>query len=185
VRPGVPATFNASASKDPDGTISTYAWRFGNGAPALRSAPKATRVFPTLGTFQVTLTLTDNEGCSIALVYTGQTASCNGSRVATATETVKVAYPGVRVKCPGRAKKRSCKFKLKVIGGKPKKGRKTVVQSAVARVKVKAGKSAIVSLKAKRAFRLELARARSVLVVETEEIDGTRRPLVRKLRIVR
>ena len=27
----------------------------------------------------VTLTVTDNEGCSAALVFTGQTASCNAS----------------------------------------------------------------------------------------------------------
>ena len=39
------------------------------------------------------MTETDNEGCSTSLVFTGQTAYCNGSSVARATGTVTVAAP--------------------------------------------------------------------------------------------
>ncbi len=39
----------------------------------------------------MTLTVTDNEGCSNELVFTGQTASCNSSAVATSTGTILVA----------------------------------------------------------------------------------------------
>ena len=42
----------------------------------------------------MTLSTTDNEGCSARIVFTGQTAYCNGSSVATATHTVKVVAPG-------------------------------------------------------------------------------------------
>jgi hypothetical protein len=38
----------------------------------------------------VKVTLTDNEGCSTAVTYTGQTALCNGSAVATQTQSVQI-----------------------------------------------------------------------------------------------
>ena len=109
----MPLAFDASASSDPDGTIATYAWAFGDG-----QAPAAARAEPRLrapGTYRATLTLTDNEGCSTALVFTGQTAYCNGSSIASMTRSVKVAYPGVRVKCPKSARPKGCKFKLRVV----------------------------------------------------------------------
>ena len=40
-----------------------------------------------------TLTVTDNEGCSTQLIFTGQTASCNGSSAASTTQTVIVPAP--------------------------------------------------------------------------------------------
>jgi hypothetical protein len=132
----------------------------------------------------VTLTLTDNEGCSTSFVFTGQTASCNGSGVATVTKTVRVAYPGVRVRCPRSAGTGGCVFELQVLAKKPKKGAKPKVETAVAKARVKAGRSAIVSLKAKKAFRTRLARAKSVLVRETATVGDSQAVRLHRLKIV-
>jgi YVTN family beta-propeller protein len=78
-----PMNFNATGSTDPDGTIASYDWSFGDGSSALGAGPAPSHTFG-LGTFQVGLTLTDNEGCSARFVFTGQTASCSGGPVAAA-----------------------------------------------------------------------------------------------------
>lgn len=52
--------FTSGASSDPDGTISTYAWNFGDGATGEGMA--ADHVFTVPGEYTVTLTLTDNSG---------------------------------------------------------------------------------------------------------------------------
>src|SRR5436309_2405892 len=56
---GATVAFNASGSSDPDGTIDSYLWDFGdltNGSGAIIS-----HSYQTFGTFNVTLTVTDNE----------------------------------------------------------------------------------------------------------------------------
>lgn len=53
-------TFNGSGSTDSDGTISSYAWNYGDGTTA--SGSIATKTFNTAGTYTVTLTVTDNRG---------------------------------------------------------------------------------------------------------------------------
>jgi streptogrisin C len=57
---GVFADFNASGSYDPDGSIVSYAWNFGDGTTG--SGMMLNHVFPYEGTFPVTLTVTDNSG---------------------------------------------------------------------------------------------------------------------------
>ena len=52
--------FDGSSSYDPDGTIVSYAWNFGDGATA--SGATVSHVYPYEGTFTVTLTVTDNQG---------------------------------------------------------------------------------------------------------------------------
>ena len=53
-------SFDGSASSDPDGTISSYVWTFGDqGAPAY--SPTATHAYASSGTYTVTLTVTDNQ----------------------------------------------------------------------------------------------------------------------------
>jgi YVTN family beta-propeller protein len=179
-RPGVPVALNASASNDPDGSIATFAWAFGDKQSARLTSPKVTHSYRSPGTYRATLSVTDNEGCSASEIFTGQTASCNGSAPATKTLSVRVAYPGVRVRCPRSAGSRGCRFSLRAItrarGGK--------AESALAKVRLRAGKSAIVSLKAKPAFRRRLAAARRVLVEETARIGGSMRTRVSKLKIV-
>lgn len=57
---GLDATFDAAASRDVDGTISSYAWDFGDGATGRGATPGHTYQGP--GTYTVTLTVTDNLG---------------------------------------------------------------------------------------------------------------------------
>ncbi len=84
-------TFDAGASRDPDGKIVSYAFNFGD-RKAVKGAPtKRTHKYTRPGAYTATLTVTDNEGCSTDLIFTGQTASCNGSASATVTRTIVVA----------------------------------------------------------------------------------------------
>jgi hypothetical protein len=55
-------SFNGSASSDPDGTIISYSWDFGDGAAASGSA--TSHVYSTPGTYTARLTVTDNQGAS-------------------------------------------------------------------------------------------------------------------------
>jgi YVTN family beta-propeller protein len=185
VRPGVPATLSGAASSDPDGTVSTFAWQFGDGGAVTEPSSTATHTYAKPGNYPVTLTVTDNEGCSVAMVYTGHTASCHGSPAAALTQTVEVNYPGVKVKCPKKAGAKGCKFKLKAVQKKGKgKKQKLTAQSAVAKVKVKAGKSKIVSLKPTKKFAKKLATAKKALVEQTVTQNGETTTKVGKLKIV-
>ena len=53
-------SFNASASSDPDGNITSYNWNFGDGNSG--TGENTTHTFNTAGTYDVTLTVTDNSG---------------------------------------------------------------------------------------------------------------------------
>jgi PKD repeat protein len=51
---------DASASTDPDGSIASYAWNFGDGGTA--SGGTASHTYASDGTYTITLTVTDNDG---------------------------------------------------------------------------------------------------------------------------
>jgi len=59
---GEKVTFDGSASTDPDGSIVSYRWNFGDGGQA--SGKKVTHTYHRLGYYEVVLTVTDNEGAS-------------------------------------------------------------------------------------------------------------------------
>jgi PKD repeat protein len=60
--------FNGSGSYDPDGSIASYSWNFGDGSSSTVANPN--KIFASSGNFTVALTVTDNSGLSdTASVY--------------------------------------------------------------------------------------------------------------------
>jgi len=60
-------TFDGSGSSDPDGSIGSWLWDFGDGEAA--TTPVAVHAFE-VGTYTVTLTVTDNEGAASSATHT-------------------------------------------------------------------------------------------------------------------
>ncbi len=57
---GLSCQFDASASYDPDGSIVSYAWDFGDGSTG--SSVKTDHTYAEAGTYAVSLTVTDDDG---------------------------------------------------------------------------------------------------------------------------
>ncbi len=57
---GLPVPFSSSGSRDPDGSIVSYGWQFGDGKTGSRANPK--HVYRKPGTYRVTLTVIDSAG---------------------------------------------------------------------------------------------------------------------------
>ena len=57
---GNPVAFSASGSSDPDGTIASYSWTFGDGGSAPGASPSHT--YTGAGPYTAVLTVTDNQG---------------------------------------------------------------------------------------------------------------------------
>jgi YVTN family beta-propeller protein len=89
--PGQTVSFSANPNdSDTPTAVARYDWDFGDGSSAANAGRTPSHAFAKAGTYQVTVTETDFEGCSVAFVFTGQTAYCNGSSVARYTAPVKV-----------------------------------------------------------------------------------------------
>jgi len=63
-------TLDASASHDPDGIIANYTWDFGDGNVTTVSTPVINHTFTSVGSYNVNLTVTDNEGLKDWIVHT-------------------------------------------------------------------------------------------------------------------
>lgn len=60
-------SFDASGSRDADGTVVRYDWTFGDGTSATRTTSSVTHDYPATGTYPVTLTVTDDSGATATL----------------------------------------------------------------------------------------------------------------------
>jgi 6-phosphogluconolactonase (cycloisomerase 2 family) len=115
-QPGQPTSFDASASTASTGhTVAHYKWDFGDGTTLADGGVTPTHAYAAAGTYSVTLTVTDDAGCSDTPIFTGQTDSCNGLPRAQASKqvvipparalTVTVNGPGkvtgTGISCPG------------------------------------------------------------------------------------
>jgi hypothetical protein len=96
----MPSQFDASASRDADGTVVGYIWDFGDSTPLQAGPPTLTHSYAKSGTYTARLTVTDDAGCSTTFVFTGQTAYCNGGTAATTTRTFTVSLPTPTVPAP-------------------------------------------------------------------------------------
>jgi YVTN family beta-propeller protein len=179
-RPGVPFTLDGAGSSDPDGTVASWTWAFGDAGTTSTTTPTVEHTYSKPGMFPVALTVTDSEGCSVVMIFTGQTALCHGSAAASTAMTIKVAYPGVRARCPKSAKPQGCRFRLQAVT-KKRKGR---AESVLAWARARAGHSALVSLKPRKAYGVRLATSKKVLVKETVMASGSKRTFFKKLKIV-
>ena len=94
---GQAASIDASDSSDPDGTVASYHWDFGDGSSQTTASPTPTHRYATPNTYTVTLTVTDDAGCSTAQTFTGQTVSCNGSPAARVSHQVTITMATPRI----------------------------------------------------------------------------------------
>jgi DNA-binding beta-propeller fold protein YncE len=105
---GTPTAFDGRSSSDSDGTVTHFDWDFGDGSTALDAGPTPTHTYAQAGSYQVTLSVSDDGSCSTRLVFTGRTAYCNGSPAAVVSQTVVVSaapLPGTPVFFAGVAAK--------------------------------------------------------------------------------
>ncbi|HYH53650.1 MAG TPA: PKD domain-containing protein [Solirubrobacterales bacterium] len=196
---GAASTFDASASSIYDGRIARYDWDFGDGTSAIDGGPKPTHVYATGGSYRVTVTVSNGQGCP-GFIFTGQTAICAGPSTASVSEQVSVGDPeatpippaawsplavvtdprSVRVQCPSAARRGGCKFALQLVSGRPKrlpngKLKNPKPQSAVVKLTLTAGKSAQVVLSPKPKFAARLASQSRVFVKRTRVMRGKTR----------
>jgi YVTN family beta-propeller protein len=99
----LPATFDGSASTDPDGTVASWEWAFGEGATA--SGSSVTHTYKLPGTYNARLSVVDNEGCGSEEVFTGRTAYCSGG-------ASTVGHPVVAAEAPDTLLPAVCKAKF-------------------------------------------------------------------------
>ncbi|MFI4984753.1 MAG: PKD domain-containing protein [Solirubrobacterales bacterium] len=83
---GSPVGFNGAGSSDPDGSIASFSWNFGDGNAGSGAAPSHT--YGAAGTYTVTLTVTDNGGETNATSHQVTVAPAPPPFVPPATTTI-------------------------------------------------------------------------------------------------
>lgn len=86
-------TVDGGTSTDPDGSISTWDWNFGNGVVA--SGPVASHTYTTAGTYTITLTVRDQQGLSSS---TTRTVSVSASAPEIYIKSLRVTVSGTASK---------------------------------------------------------------------------------------
>jgi PKD repeat protein len=96
---GVPVSFDGTGSSDPDGTIASYAWDFGDGSTGTGATP--THAYAAAGNFTVVLTVTDNDGATSTCTTTANITEtpneppiCDADGPYTGTVGVPVSFDG-------------------------------------------------------------------------------------------
>jgi chitodextrinase len=72
----VAISFNGAASRDPDGSVVSYLWNFGDGTTA--SGVTAVHAYAAAGSYAVRLTVTDNDGLTNSASTTAQVSDGTG-----------------------------------------------------------------------------------------------------------
>jgi PKD repeat protein len=89
----VAAGFDASASSDLDGTIAGYSWSFGDGGTGSGQLPAHAYAAP--GTYDVTLTVTDNSGATASVTHPVAVGAAPPGPTPTAAAAAPAAFPPV------------------------------------------------------------------------------------------
>lgn len=85
---GLTASADGGTSTDPDGTIATYSYKWGDGTTATTgSAATATHAYAAAGTYTVTLTVTDNDGATATATTSVSVIKANVAPTAAFTST--------------------------------------------------------------------------------------------------
>lgn len=82
--------FDRAGSTDSDGKVTLYSWNFGDGTLSEQAKTFASHTYKHAGTYKVSLTVTDNAGCSVPMIWTGQMAYCDGNKASTITHAITV-----------------------------------------------------------------------------------------------
>ncbi len=98
---GGPIALSAAASSDPDGTITNYAWNFGDGTTG--SGVSVSKSYAVAGTFTVSLTVTDNGGLTASTTRVVTIFAANQPPVANFTATPSPTTIGTAIAISGAA----------------------------------------------------------------------------------
>jgi PKD repeat protein len=90
--------FDGSGSYDPDGTIVSYEWDFGDGTSVTLTNPFTSHTYVAIGTYTVILTVTDNDGataadtCLVTVIQNPSTATATGPQGSNHDPIIVITY---------------------------------------------------------------------------------------------